>query len=63
MTDLGLSAHAAVGAGGNVRAGSIVRAIELIRSAQTTFPSIGEIVTYLRQLADGEETHDGLPAA
>jgi ATP-dependent helicase/nuclease subunit A len=61
--DLGLSAHAAVGAGGNVRAGSIARAIELIRSAQATFPSLGEIVTYLRQLVDGEETHDGLPAA
>ncbi|MFV1967416.1 MAG: UvrD-helicase domain-containing protein, partial [Pirellulaceae bacterium] len=63
VTDLGLSAHAAAGAGGNVRAGSIARAIELIRSAQATFPSIGEIVAYLRQLADGEETHDGLPAA
>jgi len=61
--DLGLPAQAAVGAGGSVRAGSIGRAIELIRAAQSTLSSIAEIVQYLRGLVDGEETHDGLPAA
>jgi len=59
---LGLPAQAAVGAGGNVHAGSIARAIELIRAAQSTLYSIAETVQYLRQLVDGEETHDGLPA-
>jgi ATP-dependent helicase/nuclease subunit A len=63
VADLGLSARAAVFPGGNVRAGSIARALELIRSAQSTLFSIGEVVGYLRQLVDGEETHDGLPAA
>ncbi len=61
--DLGLPAQAAVGAGGNVRAGSIARAIELTRAAEATLYSIAEVVGYLRQLVDGEETHDGLPAA
>lgn len=61
--DLGLPARAAVGTGGNVHAGSIARAIELIRSAQSTLYSIAEVVAYLRQLVEGEETHDGLPAA
>lgn len=61
--DLGLPAHAALGPGGNVRAGSIARALELIRAAQATLHSIGEAVAYLRTLVDGEEKHDGLPAA
>ena len=60
--DLGLPAHAALGPGGNVRAGSIARALELIRVAQATLHSIGEVVAYLRTLVDGQETHDGLPA-
>jgi ATP-dependent helicase/nuclease subunit A len=61
--NLGLQARAAVGVGGDVRAGSISRAIELLRAAQSTLYSITEIVAYLRQLVDGVERHDGLPAA
>jgi|LSQX01.3.fsa_nt_gb ATP-dependent helicase/nuclease subunit A len=61
--DLGLEALAAVGPGGNVRAGSIGRAIEIVRAAQSTLYSITEVVGCLRQLVDGEERHDGLPAA
>ena len=38
--DLGLPARAAIGTGGNVRAGSIARAIELIRAAQSTLSSL-----------------------
>ncbi len=62
-TDLGLLVQAAVGTGGNVRAGSLSRAIELVRAAQPTLSSVSEIVGYLRQLAEGSEAHNGLPAA
>jgi len=61
--DLGLSACAAAGPGGNVRAGSVARAIELTRAAQSTAASISEIVEYLRQLVAAEEKQDGLSAA
>lgn len=61
--DLGLFARAAVVAGGNVRAGSMARAIELLRSAVSTLFSLGEMIEYLRELVGGQEPHDGLPAA
>ncbi|NQT38060.1 MAG: UvrD-helicase domain-containing protein [Planctomycetes bacterium] len=60
--ELGLPARAAAGAAGNVHAGSLARAIELLRAAQQDAISSGELVDYLGQLVNREETHDGLPA-
>ena len=61
--DLGLIASAAAERGGNTLAGGMARAMELLRSAQSTAKSISELAAYLRQVVDGDETHDAIPAA
>jgi ATP-dependent helicase/nuclease subunit A len=62
LADLGLAAAAAAHEAGNVHAGSLCRAVELIRSAQREVFSAEELAAYLRQLVSEEESHDGLPA-
>jgi len=63
VADLGLVASAAAGRGGNTLAGGLARAVELLRAAQSTANSISELADYLRQVVNGEETHDAVPAA
>jgi len=63
VADLGLVASAAAERGGNTLAGGLARAIELLRAAQSTANSISELAAYLRQVVDGAETHDAVPAA
>ena len=63
VADLGLVASAAAEPGGNVLAGGLARAVELLRAAQTTAKSISELADYLRQIVDGGEKHDAVPAA
>ena len=63
VADLGLVASAAAERGGNTLAGGLARAIELLRAAQSTAYSISELAAYLRQVVDGAENHDAVPAA
>lgn len=63
MADLGLVASAAAQPGGNTLAGGLARAMELLRSAQSTASSLSELVACLRQVVDGVENHDAVPAA
>jgi ATP-dependent helicase/nuclease subunit A len=60
--DLGLLARACAAAGGDVKAGSLAKAIELIRSAQATHVSMLELLDYLERLvsSEREHKHDGI---
>ena len=60
--DLGLPALAGAAPGGNVEAGSLQKAFELLRAAQAENWTAAEMVDYLGELAESEEQHDGLPA-
>jgi ATP-dependent helicase/nuclease subunit A len=60
--DLGLMLLAAAAPGGEVQAGSLAKAIELLRSAQAQMWTVAELVDYLGQLVSLEERYDGVPA-
>jgi len=60
--DLGLMLLAATAPGGDVQAGSLAKAIELLRSAQAQMWTVADLVDYLGQLVGLEETYDGVPA-
>ncbi|MEF8787879.1 MAG: UvrD-helicase domain-containing protein [Planctomycetota bacterium] len=62
-SDLGLPGMAAAAQGGNVQAGSLGRAVELLRQAGAENWSLSAITDYLGELAESEEPQDGLPAA
>jgi ATP-dependent helicase/nuclease subunit A len=60
--DLGLFALAAAQPGGDVQAGSLGKAIELLRSVQCEVWSAAQLVEYLGKLVEREERHDGISA-
>ena len=60
--DLGLPALAASRTGGNVHAGSLAKAVELLRAAQVDQWTAADLVAYLGQLVEQEEKYDGIPA-
>ncbi len=62
--DLGLVARAASSPGGNVEAGSLVKAFEVLRAAQFDFWTSAELAEYLGLIVDDwtREKLDGLPA-
>jgi ATP-dependent helicase/nuclease subunit A len=60
--DLGLPALAAARPGGDVEAGSLAKALELLRGAQPEKWTAAELVEYLGRLVEGEERHDGVSA-
>ena len=60
--DLGLMLLAAAAPGGDVQAGSLAEAIELLRSAQAQMWTVADLVDYLGQLVSLEEKYDGVPA-
>lgn len=63
--DLGLPARAAAANGGNLRAGALLKALELIRTVQQGNWSIAGTAAYLDELIAAEERslrHDALPA-
>ncbi|MBN2025663.1 MAG: UvrD-helicase domain-containing protein [Actinobacteria bacterium] len=60
--DLGLFALAAVRPGGDVQAGSLGKAIELLRSLQPDTWSAAQLVEHLDRLVRQEEKHDGISA-
>jgi ATP-dependent helicase/nuclease subunit A len=60
--ELGLIASAAAGENGNLMAGSLLKALELLRGDLRDRWSPEDLLTYLQQLANGEEKHDGVTA-
>lgn len=60
--DLGLPMRAAAQPGGNVRAGSLAKALELLRQEQAQRPSTAELADYLHELIAAGGEFDGLPA-
>jgi ATP-dependent helicase/nuclease subunit A len=58
--DSGLMARAASAPGGDVRAGSLAKAFELLRAAQVTQLSTLELLGYLDRLVKGDQKHDGI---
>ncbi|MCG3196163.1 MAG: RecBCD enzyme subunit RecB [bacterium] len=63
LEDLGLSARAAAHPGGNERAGGLLKAVELIRSAQGAILSTGDLLEKLGRLVDRVDLQDSLPAS
>jgi ATP-dependent helicase/nuclease subunit A len=62
IADLGLLPRAAASQGGNGHAGTLAKAIELIRAAQLNLPSVTELAAYLEELLGSSERFNGAPA-
>ena len=62
MTDMGLPFRAALDSEGNFRAGSLMKAVELLRSTQSSLWALKDLTKYLQSVANGEITHDAIPA-
>ncbi len=60
--DLGLPALAAARPDGDMRAGSLGKALELLRAFQAEAWSVAQVVEYLGALTEREEKHDGVSA-
>ncbi len=60
--DLGLFAQAAARPGGDVQAGSLGKAVELLRSLQPDIWSAAQLVEHLGRLVQREEKYDGISA-
>lgn len=58
--DLGLPARAGAEPGGDVRAGSLAKVLELVRATQADRHSIADLVDYVGQLVAQHEKHDGI---
>lgn len=61
LADLGLPTRAAGVDGGNERAGSLAKAVELLRAAQAQNWSTRQLADYLQNLVKQEEKFDSLP--
>jgi len=62
INDLGLAARSAVAAGGDLQAGSLLKAVELLRDSQQASWTAADVVDRLTRVIDREENHDGIPA-
>jgi ATP-dependent exoDNAse (exonuclease V) beta subunit len=62
IADLGLAAASSLDADGNIRAGSLFKAVELLRSGQVRGWTVSGLVEYLGGLLELKEKHDGIPA-
>ena len=63
VADLGLMARTATRPGGDVSAGSLAKALEILRGAQADTWTTAQLVEYLGRLVAGEERHDGISAS
>jgi ATP-dependent helicase/nuclease subunit A len=61
-SDLGLPMRAAAAVGGNVHAGCLAKAFEMLRAAQAELNSMADLAELLGQLIDENRAFDGLPA-
>jgi ATP-dependent helicase/nuclease subunit A len=59
---LGLPAKAALSTDGDLRAGSLFKALEILREAAAQRPTLDHILGTLEDLLTGEEAHDGMGA-
>jgi len=62
LSDLGLAAACSALADGNERAGSLLTALELVRSAERDNWSLQRLIAYLDSLRALQEGHDSIPA-
>ncbi len=62
VADLGLLALASARPGGDVQAGSLGKALELVRRAQHDVWTTVQLVDYLEQIVAAEEKYDGVSA-
>jgi ATP-dependent helicase/nuclease subunit A len=60
VADLGLPARASAEPGGDIRAGCLAKALELVRAAQAERHAVADLVEYLGQLVEQHEKHDGI---
>ena len=60
MADLGLPARAGAEPGGDIRAGCLAKALELVRAAQAERHAVADLVEYLGQIVEQEEKHNGI---
>ena len=61
-TDVGLPVLACSAPGGDVQAGSLGKAIELLRTAYRSMWTAAELLEHLGQLVEREQAYDGIPA-
>jgi ATP-dependent helicase/nuclease subunit A len=61
-SDLGLPVLSATHPGGDVQAGSLAKALEVLRRLQSEVWTTSQLVEYLGTLVDQEETFDGISA-
>lgn len=62
VADLGLAVLASAHEGGDVQAGSLLKAIEVLREGQREMWTTAQLVDYLGALVDAEESYDGISA-
>ena len=62
VADLGLAVLAATRAGGDVQAGSLAKALEILRSAQSEMWTLAQMEEYLGRLVEARERYDGVSA-
>ena len=62
VADLGLMVLAGSHDGGDVEAGSLAKALEILRGAQREMWSTAQVVQHLGKLVDMEESYDGISA-
>lgn len=61
-SDLGLTVSAASRPGGEIQAGSLAKALEILREAQNEMWTSSQLLEYLERLAENEESYDGISA-
>jgi len=62
VADMGLTVLAAMDGEGNSRAGSLMKALELVRSMQDRAWTVNDLLAYLKTLENNEQKHDAMPA-
>jgi ATP-dependent helicase/nuclease subunit A len=62
VEDLGLFARVSLAPGGNVRAGSLAKALGLMRNAAGQGTGVAELLDFLRDLVEGKPIYDGISA-
>jgi len=62
VDDLGLAALAAARPGGDMRAGGLAKAVELLRGSQAAGWSNAEMLDFMELLLAGDDQHDGMSA-
>ena len=61
VADMGLAASAAMNPEGNSRAGSLLKALELLRPIQRTAWTVGDLLDYLDTIQNSTEKRDAIP--